>query len=520
MRDIGDESSIYDGHAASNRISLIRDHLSKQLAEAVTGYSSQRWLWYLRRYSMVLREEGGATESDYPWILAEIASRNSGHELVAHSVTQSDFIFPINDSVLRRIARVGELAHCLCDCHYRMSLAVHGCQFAHSFDYLPTPVSTDDVYRAHDLYGERIEGAMMGAFPGLGSTFASKRSSPDYSAESDIRIPFLVRPHKIQKITFPISRFKVCSVTGSHVATTAQFYWNSVPLDSLAELHGPWWPQAASNLLLLLTLVGMTFMCVSADVWAHILMNGYLTIPRQAAINVLGRHYGALSSEFESVLGLRDLPPATEALLSDLAADSPDIRRTIYGRNVLMSDDRIMIDLFGASRDCQTLVVHPKGGGDPPNVRASHFEEQVQAIVRASPWTPTNRIRQYRGRTLRSRGQAITDIDAIGERDDALLIISCKSLVLDDAYFTGSYSMNRNYADMLEHAALVWEDRVERLIRSPRGDNFDFSDYERIIGIVVPSSLPFVRLGPCTALVEPGLRRVADLRELSAWLVS
>jgi hypothetical protein len=78
-------------------------------------------------------------------------------------------------------------------------------------------------------------------------------------------------------------------------------------------------------------------------------------------------------------------------------------------------------------------------GGELVNARGAHFESAVQDILDASRWKPSEPIRALRGRTLTVGGVPLTDIDAVGQLGDELLLVSCKSRVYSEECDAGSY---------------------------------------------------------------------------------
>jgi len=97
-------------------------------------------------------------------------------------------------------------------------------------------------------------------------------------------------------------------------------------------------------------------------------------------------------------------------------------------------------------------------------------------------------------------------------------LVSCKSRVFDWALEWGEYAAARNAQTAAEHALRQWTGIVQALRKNPKGDNFDFSSYTRIIGVVclpTPFFLPR-RIGQRFATTD--LRAVAFLNELQRWL--
>ncbi|MEV4725355.1 hypothetical protein [Micromonospora humida] len=122
------------------------------------------------------------------------------------------------------------------------------------------------------------------------------------------------------------------------------------------------------------------------------------------------------------------------------------------------------------------------------NVRAEHFEQEIQLAIDSSPWVPVPKVRAIRGKTLRRSGQSFTDIDAIGEQGDRLLLVSVKSFPLTWEYARGEYTAVRNMESKVRQAVMEWSDVLDSLKADPVGDNFDFRDYSSISGVIV---LPF-----------------------------
>jgi hypothetical protein len=114
--------------------------------------------------------------------------------------------------------------------------------------------------------------------------------------------------------------------------------------------------------------------------------------------------------------------------------------------------------------------------------------------------------------------EAITDIDAIGERGKRLLLVSCKSVPFSDEWNRGDNAAVRNVAAKVDDAVAEWADRTTKLRRMPHGDNYDFSGYEEIIGVVVFPSVPWTPTRSSVAEVLPGLRIAASAGELGKWI--
>lgn len=152
------------------------------------------------------------------------------------------------------------------------------------------------------------------------------------------------------------------------------------------------------------------------------------------------------------------------------------------------------------------------------NVRGAAFELQCQEIVDQSPWAPAPAIRELRGRPLRRSGQRLTDIDALATRDGVLLIVSSKSRIYDREYDRGTYRVVENERARLDEAVTHWTSIVEGLNREPVGDNFDFSAFKEIVGVVCTPFPVYTSNEQSLRFVREGLRVSCSAHELRDWL--
>ena len=121
---------------------------------------------------------------------------------------------------------------------------------------------------------------------------------------------------------------------------------------------------------------------------------------------------------------------------------------------------------------------------------------------------------------LRVAGKNITDIDAVGEKGRRLLLVSCKSIIYSGAYDAAEYVAIRNAQGVVEAAVDQWDRLIWRLTQQPVGDNFDFSGYREVLGVVCTPFPVYTNIGPATREVAPGLRAAAGYAELADWLSS
>jgi len=167
--------------------------------------------------------------------------------------------------------------------------------------------------------------------------------------------------------------------------------------------------------------------------------------------------------------------------------------------------------------------------------RGGLFEVAVQALIDRSPWggVPED-VRALRGRQLQdSTGQYVTDIDAIGFRDERLLLVDCLSKVKSQsrhlmgergALLTDARRVESKVGGPRQQPERAWKRKCARLV-GQRGRNFDLSRYADAMCVVV-TPVPiyveeaFVGRTHIEAAVEAdqGLLSAASFGEFAKWL--
>jgi hypothetical protein len=97
--------------------------------------------------------------------------------------------------------------------------------------------------------------------------------------------------------------------------------------------------------------------------------------------------------------------------------------------------------------------------------------------------------------------------------------VSCKSRVKNLLYDAGDHTEVRNAATHLVDAAREWL-RIKTLLQSnPVGDNYDFSGFTEIIGVVCTPSVFYVPIGIATERIADDLLRVSSADELAEFVM-
>lgn len=215
----------------------------------------------------------------------------------------------------------------------------------------------------------------------------------------------------------------------------------------------------------------------------HIVQAGYIATTKKMFIEGFSTVYkGAEESVHATVPDLR-IPESGEALFQILTQMRSSLWPLLPGPILRTCGDIAYLDLASATVRLNHAFQFPRGSGIEANARAEHFEHSVQAAVDSSRWSSAA-LRPMKGRTLRRSGKFITDLDAIGARDRKLLLISCKSILYAE-YDEADYRIIRNAAALVSDAVAKWALTCAFLKENPIGDNYDFSEYDAIIGIVL-----------------------------------
>src|SRR5690606_14263715 len=109
---------------------------------------------------------------------------------------------------------------------------------------------------------------------------------------------------------------------------------------------------------------------------------------------------------------------------------------------VLLSDNYwIMIDHANIKSRLEKVLRFPTLGGKVGNQRGAYFEDAIQSYIDTSNWKPSKKLKSVRQVHLNRQSDStqITDIDAIGEYGDTLLIISCKAVISTVGQDIGEY---------------------------------------------------------------------------------
>jgi hypothetical protein len=308
------------------------------------------------------------------------------------------------------------------------------------------------------------------------------------------------------------------------VRTTANYVFNLVGLEELEKLGA----DGRSRLDLLFTreTASLIYLLACAPIMVARHSAGFYSLARTG--------YLMWTSSKTPLRLLEDLYPAVPPFVRELlraasissASDVNTVIGSLLGSEwplaagpiIRRDGNAVCMDLASAASRLNAALQFPAIQGRYANARADHFEDQVQAVIDRSDWKPRPNTLKLRRRTLARDGTSITDIDAIGERGDFLLLVSCKSIVYSDRHDKGEYAAIRNAASDLQKYVKRWESVLETLRSNPQGDNYDLRPFKRLVGVVCTPQVVFVDKDTLDMEAMPKLLLASSIDELAEWM--
>jgi len=512
----GNLSGIWNACDITPFLKLCHELVLKELEGIVTLYPSFQWIWYLRRLPLHVFSGNLRTTFLYDITLAETVT-GSGRSTEPISIREGQIEYDINQKVVRRILRLCAHVVFLSQIQVLLRRAGKGAKFFFTEHGLPEAILTAEQDASIQLYDSRKE---LGDsfFTGTGTAF----SLEDILDDSKV----ILVVNRASMPEWGLGFFGAIE-NFSPVEVYRQFHVSLLPLSQLAQfiadprsVSSDWMQPAVGSLLLLLLLAIPVSNYIKGAILA-LQRYGYFVSGQSPFEEYVNDNLAWYSTYLQSIIPNISLPSDAQHLLNILDQSKgctyplrpgPPIRRVQSG---------FCIDAFAATAQLNNLIYFPKRDGELGNLRGQHFEDAVQKIIDASPWCPPQFIRGFRRIPLRhvSQGKrALTDIDAIGVKEDKLLIVSCKSIPYTEDYDAGEFEAIRSAFRTIEDAIRWWKKIRNFLEGNMKGANYDFSGYRQIIAVVCTPHVFYVPIGEATQFVVPGLRAAVSYRELMTWL--
>lgn len=488
------------GEAAWNALLEVERDLEERASAIAQEFSSAQWLWYLRRASWLwYRLNLTATTGPYVGHVAEAASAWSTTPTPDVPGIGKQLVFPTDAATARAVLRMRAAAVLLYDVHGSLRWAGKGAPILARPGGMPHNDSDPELRRLIRLYDRRTAAEVPGGILSKAGLFTpSSRTVPDGGAH----VPFVGRTRAGRYGLGPID-----------LAGIALLLDDQVPVEMR-------WPRAFLDLALLLW---GTLLCDAVRERIEIGQipfegTGYRVVNENQALGDLDKAIWVVSRDrFGGLLPAAVELGTPEEVLGRLRGQSASVWSPTTPTIRPLDDEWLIVDLAGASLRLADALSRPDVSGAMVNVWSQHFERSVQEAINGTGWRPSPDLLARRGRTLRRDGRALTDIDAVGERGGTLLIVSCKGVPYSDAWDRGEYQAVRKIATNVEGSVAAWSAFVDTLREQRIGDNFDFSSYRRIVGVVVYPHTPWIASRQFAREATSGLFIASAAAELTEW---
>lgn len=507
-----------EGLDAANYLGAIIPLTEADILEQHSGYGPVRWLWYLRRAPDILFEGDYGTTLGYDRLLAETLS--SKLTATDTSEVRERVAFRVDEAAFRHLVRYIGRVKLLSQLHILYRRVGKGAALDASRPVLVAD-NSDAIERAIQIYDLRHDRSHEFIGAGLGLVSVDPHFS-QFVDETDGGAPVALltigcTPSFPAPVTFPdgAGGLTVTTVQVRHVTKKLSLARILRPLGDEGGI--PDYLSDISALLQLLTLIPA--ICVHVP-WAlsSITQQGYVFVGEDRLRDIVNRHLpevvGQMAPRTPGFTWPTDFVEWREALLAVTASVWP-----LSSGNVLRRfRDNILIDTTAASQ----ALLHRLELARAPligNLRAREFELQCQDLIDGTSWAPPLEVKALRGRPLRRGGRMLTDIDAIGVRERTLLVVSCKSIIYDRDYDQGVFRVVRNTQATIDDAVVAWEGVASELRERPTGENFDFAQFDEILGVVCTPFPAYSNDDRTLAFVKPNLRVNSPMLELRDWLV-
>lgn len=504
------------GIDAANYLEAVIPLTQADILEQHSSYGPVRWLWYLRRAPDSLFEGNYGTTLGYDRLLAEIFSSQFTASDASEAVER--VAFRVDDSAFRFIARYVGRVKLLSHMHGLYRRVGKGATLDTSRPILMANTS-EAIERAIQIYDLRHDRSHEFIGAGLGMVTID----PDFqqlveerSAGEPIALLSICTPSFQAPVTYPddAGGLSIATVNVRHVMKKLSLTRVLNPMG--AEGCSPDYLPSIAALTQLLMFVPA--ICVYVP-WAlsSITQQGYVLVGEERLRDIVDHHIREVVGQLAPLTPGFAWPVDFIQWRDSLLAVTASVWPLSSGNVVRRFSDNLLIDITGAS---QALLHRLELTRSPTigNMRGEEFELQCQDLIDRTPWEPSPEVKFLRGRPLRQSSKIITDIDAIGVRERTLLIVSCKSIIYDRDYDQGVFRVIRNSQATIDDAAELWERVVAELRRHPAGENFDFSQFDEIIGVVCTPFVVYSSEERTLAFVKPNLRLVTSISELGDWL--
>jgi hypothetical protein len=486
-----------DEAAAAQYLELARRTIEDELIAQALHYTSLQWLFYLRCVPGNWWTGQLKTTAVYDAALAEIIS---GKSTKSSSGNIPDF--SVNAEIANAVATFCAGTICLSHIHTNLRWFAKGASINFAGKALGSAEPTPELRNAVTLYDSRVEvdQGLVFSRTGLGSAENVKGDCISW-----IPVVPKMSPEMPSKYGYPV-----------------RFALDYRCLDELAKFNRamddagcPWWENESG---LLIAFLNQTIELIRKR-RVEVLRCGCLFPTREFVRSASAENVAAARKIANAVFPGTRTPNTIEKIIRAVGNLEGNTWPMVQGPPVRTDGDVVCLDLYSASMRLNQTASLKAAGGKLGGLKGPELERSVQSLIDDSPWALSPAMREILvGKKPRRGGQDLTDLDAVGSKDGVLLLVSCKSRPYSAAYDMGERNLVKQVEQDVLAALKQWTEKTDYMRDNPLClSKFDFSQY-KILPVVCFPFAPYVTIGPATAEVASGLRAVASLAELRAWL--
>lgn len=487
-------------------------------------YGRLRWLWYLRRIPSELLEGEYSTTLGYDSALAEAITWAMPESEIEVERTTPWINLPVNRSVCRRICQFIERVKFISNLHIMYRRVGKGAYLDLRGPQIQA-VNDEETDRAISIYDQRhsevnaIFGKAFGLAPHEFDLDQLRAVDKDGTLKLSVVVP--CRP-----IEVPIA----LKNAGKGMRKNAFVRARHIPwmIDGKSLLNpmnlGEEWERMVLRRVSCLIQMSISlplFMTGLENALVNCLKTGYFIVEEARAERIMNKALPEINNMLSDWFLVEEWPE-TYAQWRDAAFRFEPQTWPLEPGGFLrpVGQNSILMDVVTMSLALNSGLRLDRSQSEIANVRAGLFEDQVQSVVNQSPWAPSEDLSRLRGKPLRRDRRHLTDIDALGVMGDTLLCISCKSVVYDPHYDVGDYRVVQNNKSRIDEAVRDWSTLMASLRAQPKGDNFDFSSFSKIIGVVCTPFVVYTDNAEALKEIAPGLLACVSIGEFRTWLNS
>lgn len=494
--------------------------IEKSIVKLVNNYPKYYWKFYLT--ALPKKHFEGSLDTTFLFAIKMVESciSFSDKEIDENELYKNgnSVILEINETVVKDYCKLVGYSLLLGDMYTLIRISSKGCEFQiHENELMPIPIDEHEIIESIKLFDDRnvIESKIENGMNMPSKSGFSLKQRHLTNLESLIIVANENQSGKYEYIPKKITKLKDTKYTKVNF-NIAPISLETIFSEFKLGKDGLPWEIEFLEVISILQFV------------TTLILRGWVFLPDIAEKGYLLFSKGFIDEHFQGFIdSVKKIQ--LEKLGTTFTNNGPEIIKKYsrpLGENIYPSNISVLFDAgkmlgFDISSSFEFLfnkLEYTKKQGNIANLRGYFFEEQTQELIDNSKLKPARNIRNLVAKTLRFRNKSITDFDAIMVIGKSLIAISCKSLLDNLDYDKGDYRTVRNITSSLEKYVEDWRAKIKIIDENKVGDNYDFSKFNEVIGLVVTPSVLYCNLTYRNELTIKGLYENMSSREFETWI--